>query len=115
MKRKNHLLFWTRRQWDGLWTNKKKDRYILVQVSGQCVDIVDYIKSFVYHSDVGVWYVCELHTGLKFAHGDTKKEAIEIAKERVSKLGRDSVLRSILKINRKLGKIPKPYRYQEEM
>lgn len=114
MRAKNHTLFWTRRQWDGLWT-KKKDQYILVQAVGQYVSIVDYIKSFVYHSDVDRWYVCELHTGLKFAHGDTKKEAVKTAKERVSKQGRSSVLRSILRVNRELGRIPKPYKYREEL
>lgn len=116
MRVKNHILFWTRRQWDELWTNKKSDRYILAQVSGQYVDIVSYIKSFVYYSEmIDLWYVCELHTGLKYAQGGTKKEAIENAKERISKQGRASVLRSVLNVNRKLGKIPKPYRYKEEI
>ena len=115
MRAKNHTLFWTRRQWNELWTKKKADRHILAQVSGQYVDIADYLRSFVYYLEtLDIWYVCELHTGLKYAQGDTRKQAIEIAKERISKQGRSSVLKTILIVNRHLGKIPKPYKYKEE-
>lgn len=115
MRAKIHTLFWTRRQLSGL-EGLYFDKYTLVQVVGRYVDIVSYIKSFVYHSDaIDLWYVCELHTGLKFAHGDTRKEAIENAKERISKQGRAGVLRSVLIVNRKIGEIPKPYKYIEEL
>lgn len=116
MRAKNHTLFWTRRLYNKLWTQKKEDGYILVQATGQYVDIASYLKSFVYYLDtVGVWYVCELHTGLKYVQGDTKKEAIENTKERISKQGKSNVLKAILTVNRKLGKIPKPYKYKEEI
>ncbi len=113
MRAKIHTLFWTRRQLSGL-EGLYFDKYTLVQVVGRYVDIASYIRSFVYHSDaIDLWYVCELHTGLKFAQGDTRKEAIENAKERISKQGRAGVLRSILNVNRKIDKIPKPYKYRE--
>ena len=75
-----------------------------------------YLKTYIYYrEDTKIWYICDVHTGFKFAQATKRNKVVEYANGVISKVGRKEFLKTILRSVRNYGKIPKPYRYREEV
>lgn len=55
---------------------------------GGYVDIANRFRTFIYYSEqYDFWYVNELHTGINFAEGKTREDAVSDARAGIRKLG----------------------------
>ncbi len=85
MGTKKHLLFWTRRLHHKLLTDP--DKSYLVQVVGEYIEIANRFRAFIHYSKrCNYWYINELHTGINFAEGKTREDAISDARASIRKV-----------------------------
>ena len=105
----NYLLFWERRHGGDLVDT---NRSYLTQVVGDNVTIANCFRTFIHYDKCyNSWFVNELHTGINFAEGKTRMDAINDARSNIHIVGERDFLRWIIETVRRNGRIPKPYNY----
>lgn len=116
MGTKKYLLFWEIQHRGYLRDSTESS---LVQVVGEYVEITNRFRTFIhYEKEYDSWFIGELRTGVTFAEGLTREDAINDARQSINMIGEREgeieFLKWILRVVRRKGRIPKPYIYQEE-